>query len=276
MFKRSLLSLVLVSFSFTTFCQDQFSFQKRDIGLSMNAAPILDFMLNSSNIGNNTGQTAETPGFTSSFPQTFVGRYFLDDKTALRMYVGLKSLSSDTTTYFNLTPTDEIFETNKVNEFDFTLGLGIEKRKSTSRLQGFIGSEIFLLINSVKNKNKFGLIYNVTNETAGNIIGGDSRILKDKLIRYGVGARAFVGIEYFVVPRISIGTELGWSFAVLFQPRRTTTTEYWDDIDLDLINGRRVTKERGTSNSGSFEIAVDNGSATFTGGSAALNVNFYF
>jgi hypothetical protein len=45
---------------------------------------------------------------------------------------------------------------------------------------------------------------------------------------FGIGARAFVGAEYFIFPKISLGAELGWGFAYINQNDGLITTESWN------------------------------------------------
>lgn len=52
--------------------------QAGDIALGFNAIPLLDYALNFANIMNNTGQTAQHPGYVSGFNQIIVGKYFLE------------------------------------------------------------------------------------------------------------------------------------------------------------------------------------------------------
>ncbi|MEJ0030541.1 MAG: hypothetical protein WDO15_09285 [Bacteroidota bacterium] len=54
-------------------------------------------------------------------------------------------------------------------------------------------------------------------------LGGGARVTEDKQgMNFLVGARGFIGVEYFIIPKISLGGEFG--YMVGWQTQRRTTT----------------------------------------------------
>jgi len=49
-----------------------------------------------------------------------------------------------------------------------------------------------------------------------------------------LGARLFVGFEYFVLPKLSLGGEFGWGPAVGLLGKTHTTFEGWDMANDEL------------------------------------------
>ncbi|NQT78499.1 MAG: hypothetical protein HQ565_12345, partial [Bacteroidetes bacterium] len=89
------------------------------------------------------------------------------------------------------------------------------------------------------------------------------RTLKEKAgMEFGLGVRAFVGVEYFFAPKISLGGELGWGIGFLSQGKGSVETEKWDGTAVQTI----TTDVGGGSQ---FRVDTDN-----LGGS--INLLFYF
>ncbi len=100
------------------------------------------------------------------------------------------------------------------------ISLGIEKRMGSTRVQGFYGAEVMLgfgtgtttsynYANSIDPQN--GTLPTTTAYNGGaNIISPSERVVEDN--RGGmfmIGARGFVGAEYFILPKFSLGVEYG-------------------------------------------------------------------
>lgn len=134
-----------------------------------------------------------------SSPQTgsFVGKKFITDKMAYRVIanVGFAQGKLNGSSETNLVITDSDIE---VQSFNLQLGVGKEWRKGKTRLQGFYGSDIFVSLSS----NSY-----VVNE------GFQQSVIKQGL-SYGVGINGFIGAEYFIFPKMSLGAQysLGLGF----------------------------------------------------------------
>jgi hypothetical protein len=104
-------------------------------------------------------------------------------------------------------------------ETNINLWLGKEYRRGSARLQGVYGAEAGIGINSKTQKMDFG-------NSEEN--GGTGMIKNKEGMNFGISLRGFIGFEYFMMPRISIGGEYGWSFAFLSKGGGSTTTATWD------------------------------------------------
>jgi len=245
-----------------------------DWALSIDATPFLNYAGNF--FGGNAANAAPTFNFMNG-NNMIVGKYFIDKKTAyragLRLGFGSKSekknvaaLPSSPNTYPAAPVTVEnIFKHGTSN---VGLSFGIEKRKGSTRLQGFYGADVGIYIASSKDKYTYGNTLSAATGTAavnitsadgfGNDIdtsvvgnqyvnvydaassaydfptftGGSSpNIARITQKKYGTtvsfGLRAFIGAEYFILPKISLGGEFGWGLGLSMIGKSTTT---WESI----------------------------------------------
>jgi hypothetical protein len=90
--------------------------------------------------------------------------------------------------------------------------------------------------------------------TNPNVLSASSRITKAKSgSTIGIGARAFVGVEYFFAPKVSVGGEFGWGLAIATQGDGKVTTESWDNA-----NSTVKTTETKTGGGGYMGFDTDN------------------
>lgn len=273
--------------------------EEGDWGIGVDATPFLDYA------GNFFGKTAKNPAPTWNFLNsnyTITGKYFKDATTAYRASVRL-GLTSDKTTSLTgdrsiapstVTPTSpEKYptkeNTKKVGATNIGLSGGIEMRKGKTRLQGFYGGEVGLFFGSSKTTYEYGNALNpsastpVTVSAGGDDIDGtnvitapvangqvgDARVTEIKtsgIFQFGV--RGFIGAEYFVLPKISIGGEFGWGIG--FSSKGKTSTTYETQT---TTNAGTVTYEQ--KNGSGFAIDTDNNNSFF-GPTATLRLNLYF
>lgn len=256
-----------------------------DFAIQMDAVPMLNFALNAVNIMNNTGQQAQHPGYVSGFGQTLVGKYFLSETMAVRGKLAINTAKMSEKVYGDnpLTPSapepeNILLETNAMSSRSVLLGGGIELRRGHNRLQGFYGGEALIGFGGSSEKNKYEIAYDKTAQDSGYVAIGGSRILSQKSgasILFAL--RGFAGVEYFVLPKISIGAEFGWALGIMTQGRGKTHTETWGfepgSTATDAYQFERETQGNSMSMSGA---QVDNGVNAALGGSAALTVTFHF
>lgn len=158
------------------------------------------------------------------------------------------------------------------------LAAGIEKRRGSTRLQGFYGAEVVLGYSGQNVEFQYGnpISADFTSPTTnnfGNNVSGftpDGDIIRATNRKIGrnfmVGARGFIGVEYFFAPRISLGGEFGYMLAVRTAGRTLTETENWNND----INGVLTTNiDSYTSGPTTIGIGLDN----LTG---SINLLFYF
>ncbi len=168
--------------------------------------------------------------------------------------------STSTTVYF---PTAATKVTDKASHSSTFIGLGVGKeiRRGKTRLQGFYGADIFIWYSSSKDKFKYA--NNLTQQVVGgttdpdvdptnpnyntnwnvvspanfatsnlgasipNIAGvtGYRKLSEKSGGQFGLGVRAFIGAEYFFMPKISIGGEFGWGLGVAMNMKSKTVYE---------------------------------------------------
>jgi len=196
---------------------------------------------------------------------------------------------------------------NSVKYSNTTIGLsvGIEKRKGKTRLQGYYGAEAGFYVNAQKRTYKYGnaLAVNLsptgptqpTNVWAssadniaglGNVVSADgifqgttsadtARLTKFKngtTISFGV--RAFLGAEYFIFPKISIGGEFGWGLALSTTGKSESSYEAVGKTGGSSINQIGTTTITG-GRQGSFALDTD-GKNSVWGPVGSLRLNLYF
>lgn len=260
--------------------------QAGDYSLGFDAAPLANFALNLIKFGQNTGQDAEHPGYVSGLEQVIVGKYFLANDLALRARFGINSITSSEKTFgpnpltpSAVDPENILLSKSSESESDIFLGVGLEKRRGYNRLQGIYGGELILGYGSSKTSNKYEIEFNKTAQDSGFITPGATRVLSTKgggSLTFGV--RGFVGVEYFVAPKISVGAEFGWSVGVVSQARSSNEVEIYGippgSTATQPVSYTRVTD--GDTSGSEFGFAVDSGISRFLGSSAAITVNFHF
>lgn len=184
------------------------------------------------------------PGLDNPTMSIF-GKYFLSDQTAVRLNVGIGIRSQTQSNYVqddaavaeNPLSVDQVEDTYKYRNSGMSVAVGYEWRRGGKRLQGFWGGQAILAYSNSKhflgygnaitelNQDPSSTPTNVWNNSnilvndnglainlppnLNNNIGDNSRLLMQSDGRrwtYGVGG--FVGVEYYIAPKISIGCEM--------------------------------------------------------------------
>lgn len=241
-------------------------------------------------------------------------RYFKDDKTVYRIgaRIGFNSYvtrekeldRAAATSTIIAYPAPKALKTNvwQRNAATYGVSFGVEKRRGNARLQGIYGVEGGVFISTLNDKFSYGNALNANPSSpitvsaddamtslifgsANNIdtvpaiqgVQGAARIVERKQTpSVAIGARAFIGAEYFFLPKMSIGGEFGWGLNLFYAGRSETT---YESVGQSNIQGstapsvKRTTVDGGTSNAAQFD--TDN--ANMIGGaSASLRLSVYF
>lgn len=294
--KKISLLLTACAFSLATFAQDGDAMTSKnghvilpeegDIALGFDAVPVIDFALNSVNIMNNTGQTAQHPGYVSGFNQILVGKYFIADDMAVRARLGINTNTMSSKDYGDDPLADDpadaeniLLQTSTMRNSNYFLSGGIEMRRGHNRLQGYYGGELILGFGGSRTSNDFEIAYDEDAEEAGYMGFGSSRTLEQKSgTSITFGLRGFIGIEYFIAPKISIGAEYGWGFGLTTTPRGESTVENWGIEPGDDATDpyQWIDESEGGQSSSSRGFSVDNGISQALGGTASLTIHFHF
>lgn len=224
-----------------------------DVTIGVNAIPFLNYLGNMfGKVRDNDINPAEiggVPAFNKGVipgldnpTMSIFGKYFLTDKTAIRLNVGIGINSQTQSNYVqddaalaeNPLSVDLVEDTYKYRNSGISVAVGYEWRRGGKRLQGFWGGQAILAYSNSKHFFGYGNAITELNQnpTSTNIwadadilidengnpitqpnlntnIGGNSRLLMQSDGRswtYGLGG--FVGVEYYIAPKISIGCEM--------------------------------------------------------------------
>jgi hypothetical protein len=280
-----------------------------DYAVSIDATPFLNYAGNF--FGKSANNTAPTWNFLNG-NNTIVGKYFKDANTAYRL--GLRLGFGSTTTKSMVDnrgddpaagsyPDAQTMVENKWKSGKTNVGItvGMEKRRGKTRLQGIYGADLGVWVSNSRDKFTYGnaLVVNSTSATAPNVAvtgadafagannvvanpgivgmdaGTSARITDRKNgLTFSVGVRAFIGAEYFVAPKVSIGGEFGWGLGFSMTGATKTTYESTGVSNGATQNSVGTTEIKGGKSS-SFGLDTDNKNGVF-GPSAALRLNFHF
>jgi len=228
-----------------------------DYAIGIDATPMLDFVGNVVKI--NSGAAFASPAaFNFINGQTIVGKYFVDASTAYRakVRIGMGSITNKEYTIKDgqADPFTTVEDKEKLSGTNIVLGAGLEKRRGAGRLQGFYGAEAQINLASNKAKYTYGNDFSTTNtapsieDFGSNDLGGGQRVTEVKGGgTFGLGVRGFVGVEYFLAPKVSLGGEFGWGLGFASTSDTEVTTERWD----------------GATSAVKTEITINGGGGTF-------------
>jgi hypothetical protein len=198
--------------------------KKGDWAISFDGTPIFQYLGRVFTSGNNA------PNVNFFDNQRIVAKKFTSDKNAYRAIarLGFKSINQ----------TDD----STTTDFNLQVGLGKEWRKGNTRLQGYYGADAMLMFGSGQKVKQANVDYYTKSGSS-----------------FGIGVRGFLGAEYFIVPKISIGAEYGWGLAFVSTGKSTIVN-----------NGSEIVTNKGGS---SFAADTDvNGSYS----NASLRVTLHF
>jgi hypothetical protein len=282
--------------------------EQGDWSVGIDASPFLNYAGNF--FGKTNSNTSPNFNFITK-DQTLTGKYFKDAQTAYRvgLRIGLNSQATrKTVTERAAVPTSTnypsavVLTENSWRRSNSALGLsaGIEKRKGKTRLHGIYGAEVGFYVSASRDRFSYGnaliptgttpvfvdtIADAMTSATFGNannvngkppIQGVDANGARIKERKNGItlsiGARAFVGVEYFILPKISLGGEFGWGIGFTTQGKSTTI---WESTGSNAANTLPQTTTIEGAKQGKFALDTDNTNSIW-GPSGTLRLNFYF
>lgn len=262
--KKSILAVAVILGS-TAFAQkmeskhgESYLPEAEDWAISIDANPFLNYFGNF--IGGNGTNTAPSWNYLTN-NQTIYGKYFAADDMAYRagIRLGFGSVKGSemvadrgslAVVDYPGTEPAMVENTWKAGNTNIGIMVGLEKRRGFGRLQGFYGAELGLNIASAKNTFTYGNAFTqntvapainvsadpaddmdvngdaIADNTATDPFGNGGRVTEWKSgTGFGIGLRAFIGAEYFVLPRLAVGGEFGWGLAFLANGTSSTTVE---------------------------------------------------
>lgn len=228
-----------------------------DMAISIDAVPVLNLL----KFNNSSASVSAQPlNYTFSFKK------FESATEACRMglTIGLNQFTelnevpelSEGVADANSTVTDK----SKTNSTNIQVFVGHEHRRGNTRIQGFCGADFFTGIGSNSSSLEFGnsdgdleaTTYNVNNKSG---------------LAFNIGARAFIGAEYFVAPKLALGFEAG--LALGYESQAAGEIE---QLIVTRVGGSTTTETNtieGTSSTRSFGL-----NNNLTGGRISLTFHF--
>lgn len=291
--KKKVLLLVTVFAATTTFAQDLTSKkgepympESGDWAISFDAAPFLNYF---GQMLSNAGATSPTADYVNGLPWHIRGKMFKDEKTAYRAGIRLGFGSTTMTAEIAdatsaVAPTFPALPAMKTDEYkaggnNIVLTGGMEMRRGKTRLQGYYGGELMISMSGTKDSYTYGNTLaatgtvvtaasstnwgsNMTTDTYGNT----ARITEEKSSSFGFGINGFIGAEYFIFPKISVGAEYSWGLGV----SSTKSSMTYESVDLGVPAVGSQTIEAGKNSSFGLDISTNNW------GTGSLNIIFHF
>lgn len=278
--KKTVLFVAAAILATTTFAQDGLTSKKGeaflpeagDWAIGFDANPFLDYASN--------GNLPNAMWVGNNQPMTIVGKMFKDETTAYRMKVriGFGSTTQegivDTS---NTTLTGEFTDEMKTSNMMITLGGGIEKRKGSTRLQGFYGAEALISFGASATEYTYADASSGGNTTPlhvqsqfdfgtgnTNYQGTGERVLKNTAgSTFMFQLRGFVGVEYFFLPKMSISAEYGWGLLMTSTGGGEVDTEKYE-VATGATDLTTVARKHNTGASSAFGIDTDNNGGVIT------------
>lgn len=273
MMKKLILTVALASAAAFVSAQDMMSKrgtpilpESGDWSLGFDAAPLLNYF---GNLFDQTGNNSATARYQENM--TLVGKMMKDENTALRVKVRLGISSAKTENLVDQdgstsNPPATVVDTRKISGNNITLGAGLQKYRGKGRLKGFYGAEAAIMLGGGKTTYEYGNPFSTTymtpesttdwNTGASAAVGSRNTEVKNGSM-FGIAIRGFIGVEYFFAPKLSIGAEYGWGFALSSFGEGETTNEAWNATSNGV-----TTTTTATGKSSNFSLDVDNASGS--------------
>ena len=241
--------------------------------IGFDAHPFLDYFGNLFN-SNAVGPSAN---YVNSV-NTIYGKMFTTPNSAYRakVRIGLNTVTDKefVTDLSSSDPAATVEDEQKISSTFVGLGAGLEKRRGNTRLQGVYGAEAFIWLSNSKTTYEYGNALGSSNPINSNVfdpsMDGITEVKSGSV--FGVQVRGFIGCEYFIVPKISIGAEYGWGIAFSSEGDGETTGEAFTG---SAVESTTVSTAGGSSISLDTDINNAN-AASGVLGDMALVATFHF
>ena len=251
--------------------------ENKQLGISMNAVPILNWLGNTFNGNANNTYIGQSKFINSNSPSVTL-RYFYKPDFAIRgIYGGGRNqITQDNYVKDNSVVNDPyatVIDRKSTSSSTLLIGFGIEKRRSNGNLQGYYGIDITYGRSSSQSQYEYGNDFTMFNQSPTTTTDFDGKTSSNQFERVidvnnqvtnSIGSRGFIGFEYFITKGISIGAEYG--LAVMFKSNSDAdaTTQ-----SINTIDGTKINRRTKIAGSRSYSDKLDN-----QGG--AILINAYF
>lgn len=307
--KKRVLFVASLFLATATFAQDGLTSKKGeaylpeagDWALGFDAAPFIGYF---GNFANGASGNSMNAAWQDGQRWSIVGKMFKDETTAYRgrVRIGFGSTNQDMLGFYDhdadpATNLEAYTNSEKTGNFNIVLGGGLEKRRGNTRIQGYYGAELLISFSSTSESFDYGRDYsdNFNSDevmpTNGSILGTavGQRVTERKAgSTFAFALRGFVGVEWFIAPKVSLGAEYGWGLGMASTGEGEETVEYWGFAEGATITPGDETLQTETIKTGGsswFQLDTDNSAnsgitnqagQTIFGGSGQINLIFHF
>jgi len=186
-------------------------------------------------------------GFNFIKDNVIIGKKFIKYNLAHRGKIRL-AFNSNTAEQYTIQdgqivpdPTITVTDKQLTNMTNITIGYGLERRTGYGRLQVIYGAEILFSYQSFSESYEYGNSFSMSNPNptsynfGQNILNPGERVTYyEQGLTFSGALRAFIGIEYFFAPKISIGGEFGWGPSYVNAGDGTQDVQSWDAASNDV------------------------------------------
>ena len=228
-----------------------------DMAISIDAVPVLNLLK-----FNNSGASVSAQPLN----YTFTFKKFESATEACRMGLTLGlNQSTDLTETAELNAgvadaNNTVTDKSKSKNTNIQVFVGHEHRRGNTRIQGFCGADAYTGIGSSSSELEFG-------NDDSDLAAGTYNINNKSGLAFNIGARAFVGAEYFIAPKLALGFEAG--LALGYDSQAAGETE---QLTVTRVGGTTTTETNtieGTSRTRNFGL-----NNNLTGGRVSLTFHF--
>lgn len=202
--------------------------ERGDLGVGFDAAPFLDY---AGNMFNGTTNNSLNLG-----DNTLYFRYFLDRSSALRVAVRINStvdadkryIDDDAAQSLDPLSNKQLEDHRIITNNQYNLKIGYQKFRGENRLRGFYGADVFLGYEKRTEEYEYGNQMTETNPTPSAFFPANParRSLEvNNGNAFSAGLGAFCGAEYYLMPKVAIGAELGVVYAQTLEGQSSRTYE---------------------------------------------------
>ena len=208
--------------------------QAGDFAIGIDAVPYINFLGNALSSGGNN--------LNLNNSNTLYGKYYLDQNTAIRAELYSYHLNEtfrnyvtdDAAVYNDPNSMAQVVDILKMQTHSYGIGVGIQKYRGYGRLRGTYGGQISYLRSKSQSDYTWGNAMNALNPSPTSTFWsttGDFRYLNlNNEASNTVAIGALAGIEYFFLPKICIGGEVGLSYTYGWSKQSNYTYEEVQDL----------------------------------------------
>lgn len=229
--------------------------EQGDIAIGVDVTPVLRYVGNAFN-----GSTDNSLNGLSGTPfndrmrfitpsASIMMKYMLTDEIALRTNLGLlfnnyndrRYTVDDKDLAINPLSEKKLIDSKLTKRKGFSWSVGAEYRKGTKRIQGIFGLSALVAFQKESTSYTYGNAITSVNQIPSNAFGitDNYRPLKEwnQAGESILGLSGTVGLEWFVAPKIALGTEVSLSLYGLFGKQNYTESEGYN-VSLEKVETR--------------------------------------